>query len=97
MSAVSEVVEKLTPAVADLVEYLEQSYQPQALGFFQQVQHRLIQVDEEDDLLELFMMLSMTAFQGWQMDPLGSMMADRILGYAEQVAHTFSASDDNVH
>lgn len=87
----------MTPAVTDLVDYLEQSYQPQALAFFQQVQHRLAHVDEEDDLLELFMMLSMTAFQGWQMDPMGSMMADRILAYAEQVAHTFSASNDNVH
>ena len=97
MIAVNDIVEKLSPAVADLVDYLEQSCQPQALAFFQQVQHRLSHVDEEEQLLELFLMLSMTAFKAFQMDPMGSLMADRILAYAEQIAHTLSASEDRTH
>ena len=97
MSAVAEVVAKLVPAVEELTAYLESSRQLHALQFFQQVELRLAHVQEEDDLLDLFMMLSMTAFQGFQMDPMASMLADRILAYAEQIAHTFSASDDSVH
>ncbi len=79
----------------ELVEYLRVSQQSQALAFFTEVQRRLAHVSEEDELLELFMLLSMTAFQGFTLDPLGAMMADRILAYAEQVSHAFSADDSS--
>lgn len=80
-----------------LIEHLALSGQPKPLSFFQQVQDRLDNVEEEGDLLELFMLLSMTAFQGFQMDPMGAMLADRILSYAEEIAHTFSADDATAH
>ena len=97
MTAVKNVTDALQPAVAELVAYLESSCQSQALSFFQQVQQRLHHVEKEDELLELFMLLSMTAFQGFRMDPTAAMLADRILGYAQQIADTFSADDDAVH
>ena len=56
-----------------------------------------MRVDGEEQLLELFLLLSMTAFQGFCMDPFATMMADRVLDHAQQVAHTFSADDDIVH
>ncbi|MDX1736138.1 MAG: hypothetical protein R3228_17310, partial [Halioglobus sp.] len=90
-------VGKMRPAVDELVLYLQQTGQEQAHAFFLEVQRRLQYVSEEDDLLELFMMLSMTAFQGFALDPFGAMLADRILAYAEQVSHTFSADNDAVH
>ena len=97
MAAVDEVVTSLKPAVGQLIEYLELSGQLQALAFFRQVEHRLGHVQEEDELLELFLMLSMTAFQGFQLDPMGAMMADNLLGYAQDIAHTFSADDGTAH
>lgn len=97
MSAVDDVVASLKPAISDLAEYLEITQQPQALAFFQGVQRHLEAVREEDDLLELFMILSTTAFQGFTLDPFAAMMADRVLAEAQQVAHAFSADDDQVH
>lgn len=97
MNAIHDVITTLTPNVGQLVEHLELTGQTQALSFFQQVQHRLEHVEEEDELLELFMMLSMTAFQGFQLDPLGAMLADQILAYAEQIAHTYSVSSGTAH
>lgn len=97
MTAVDEIRKSLKPPVDQIMEHLEITGQVDALGFFRQVRNGLDQVKEEDDLLELFMMLSMMAFQGFQMDPLATMIADRILAYAEQTAHTFSASDENTH
>ena len=41
MSAVSEVVDQLRPALEQLVEYLEASKQPQALEFFRSLQQRM--------------------------------------------------------
>ncbi len=97
MNAIDEVTASLKPAVAQLVEHLEISNQPQALAFFQQVLVRMDQVEDEDDLLALFLLLSTTAFQGFQLDPVGAMLAEHILAYAEQTAHTFSASDSTAH
>ena len=97
MNAVEEITEKLHQPMEELVQYLEQTGQVEAHSFFVQAQHRLAHVSEEDELLELFLMLAMTAFQGFAMDPFGAMMADRILAYAQQVSHAFSASDETAH
>ena len=97
MAAVDEVVTSLKPTVGHLIEHLELSGQLHALAFFQHVEHLLINVQEEDELLDLFMLLSMTAFQGFQLDPMGAVMADHILSYAQDIAHTFSADDGTAH
>ena len=97
MDAVDNVVASLKPAIAELTMYLEMSEQPQALEFFNAVQQQLASVREEDDLLELFMILSTTAFQGFTLDPFAAMMADRVLAEAQQVAHTFSADSGQMH
>lgn len=97
MSDIDTVVRDISAVVADLVTYLENSGQYEAHTFFTQVQDQLVQVDGEEQLLEIFLLLSMTAFQGFCMDPFATMMADRVLDHAQQVAHTFSADDDIVH
>ncbi len=97
MSDIETVVRDISAVVADLVIYLENSGQHEAHTFFTQVQDQLVRVDDEEQLLELFLLLSMTAFQGFCMDPFATMMADRVLDHAQQVAHTFSADDDIVH
>jgi hypothetical protein len=97
MSDIDTVVRDISAVVADLVIYLENSGQQEAHTFFTQVQDQLVRVDGEEQLLEIFLLLSMTAFQGFCMDPFATMMADRVLDHAQQVAHTFSADDDIVH
>ena len=97
MSNIDEVVKDMSSVVGDLVVYLESSGQPEAYAFFMQAQDRLKGVDDEEQLLEFFLLLSMTAFQGFCMDPFATMMADRVLEHAQHVAHTFSADDDIVH
>ena len=97
MSDIDTVVRDISAVVADLVIYLENAGQHEAHTFFTQVQDQLVQVDGEEQLLEIFLLLSMTAFQGFCMDPFATMMADRVLDHAQRVAHTFSADDDIVH
>ena len=97
MSDIDTVVRDISAVVADLVIYLESSGQHEAQIFFTQVQDQLVRVDGEEQLQEIFLLLSMTAFQGFCMDPFATMMADRVLDHAQQVAHTFSADDDIVH
>jgi hypothetical protein len=97
MDAVREVVERLRPEISQLVAHLARTGQVEAEAFFREAQRRLAYVCEEEQLLELFMLLSMTAFQGFVMDPFGASLADRILAYAEQVSHTFSADDERLH
>ncbi len=60
-----------------------------------QISAQLAEVREEEQLLEFFMSLSTMAFQGFALDPVGVLMADRLLLYAEQISHTFSVSGDN--
>ncbi|MEM9255206.1 MAG: hypothetical protein AAGA91_07150 [Pseudomonadota bacterium] len=97
MEAVTQIVNEMTPPVNQLVDYLQVSGQQQAHTFFIDVQRRLGFCKEEEDLFELIMLLSMTAFQGFVLDPFAAMQADRILAYAEQVSHAFSADNDTAH
>lgn len=71
--------------------------QSEALIFFSQAQQLLGRVESEEKLLELFIMLSVTAFQGFQLDPMENIMADQILAHAGRVSHAFSADSGNVH
>jgi hypothetical protein len=96
MSAINHVVEELAPALKELTAYLAVSSQSEAFDFFSHIQQRLDQVTEEE-LLEVFIMMSMMAFQGFRLDPMASMLADQILAHAEQVSHTFSADSSSVN
>ena len=69
MSAINNVVAELTPALEELVAYLAVSSQSEAFDFFSHVQQRLGQVAQEEELLEVFIVMSMLAFQGFRLDP----------------------------
>ena len=97
MATITDIVKEMTPALEQLAAYLDVSMQSEASNFFSQVQQLLGNVENEEELLELFIMLSMMAFQGFQLDPTATMMADQILAHAERVSHAFSADSGNVH
>ena len=78
-------------------KYLQQRGQIQAFGFFSQILATTQAITDEGELLELFIQLSMTAFQGFQLDPVAATIVDDILLYAEQVSQTFSVDSDTVN
>ncbi len=97
MEAIESVKAHLVPRVDGLVDYLRESQQPDALRFFARLQEHLHALSYEEELLELFIQLSMTAFQGFQLDPVAASIVDDILVYAEQTSHTFSADQGSVN
>jgi len=97
MDAINSVKTHLSPRLDGLVSYLEVSQQSDAHRFFSRLQEYLNSLTEEEELLELFIQLSMTAFQGFQLDPVAASVVDDILAYAEEISHTFSADRGSVN
>ena len=97
MEAIDSVKTSLTPRLDGLVSYLSESGQGDAHRFFSRMQQNLLVLEQEEDLLELFIQLSMTAFQGFQLDPVAASIVDDILAFAEQTSHTFSADRGSVN
>ena len=97
MFVIEHVIENLAPPLMELVAYLSVSSQSEALDFFSHVEQSLGTVTTEDELLEVFIMMSMMAFQGFRLDTIASMLADQILAQSEQVSHAFSADSSSVN
>jgi hypothetical protein len=97
MEAIDSVKAYLTPRLDGLVSYLSESGQADAHRFFSRMQQNLLVLEQEEELLELFIQLSMTAFQGFQLDPVAASIVDDILAFAEQTSHTFSADRGSVN
>ena len=97
MEAIASVKDDLNPRLEGLVAYLFESQQHQAFRFFSRLQQNLLSLEHEEELLELFIQLSMTAFQPFQLDPVAASIVDDILAYAEQTSHTFSADRGTVN
>ena len=96
-NAVEATRDALLAQLEGLIQYLNGAGDPMALGFFSQIYDMTANVEEEEQLLELFMALSSTAFQGFTLDPYAALLTDEILAFAEQISHTFSASGNSVH
>lgn len=70
---------------------------PAASVFFREVLSLLQRAREEDDLINTFIALSTTGFQGFEF-PEGTLEAiDDLLANAERIAHTFMASESARH
>ena len=87
----------MAPRLDALVEYLGESGEHRAAAFFSSLAAALAAADEEAALLEVFLALSTTAFQGFEFDAVVAAGVDELLAYAEQVSHTFSAGGGPVH
>lgn len=97
LEALSTVKQELSPRLEALVEHFSEVQELRAAAFFAQIAAALAAVEEEADLIEVFLALSTTAFQGFQFDPVGAADVDAVLAYAEQVSHTFMADSSSVH
>ena len=92
MNAVDSVKSVLLPMLGDLLTHLLDTDQAEAAAFFSRVFHDLNAVTGEEQLLEVFIELSTTAFLGIDFDNAALALIDDVLMHAEQVAATFSAN-----
>jgi hypothetical protein len=97
MNAIETVQSELQPKLEKLVVYLNETNEVMAASFFTNILVALVQLKQEEQLLELFIELSTTAFQGFLFDDTSWALTDDVLLYAERVAQTFTADDDNLH
>ena len=90
MDAISTVKSDLKPRIEELLLHLNATEQIAATAFFTKILVDLDAVDGEEQLLELFIELSTTAFLGIPFDEVALALIDDVLMNAEQVAQTFS-------
>jgi hypothetical protein len=97
VGALDSVKATLAPQMEALVEYFNATQEFRAAAFFSEIATALERVTEEADLIEVFLALSTTAFQGFMFDAAAAAAVDDVLAYAEQVSQTFMADDSQPH
>jgi len=95
MNAIESIKSDLTPKFEDLLMHLNSTDQMAASGFFTKLFVDLNAVASEEQLLELFIELSTTAFLGISFDEIALDQIDSILMTAEQISETFSVNDEH--
>ncbi len=95
MNAIESVKRDLTPKFEDLLMHLNSTDQMAASGFFTKLFVDLNAVASEEQLLELFIELSTTAFLGISFDEVALNQIDNILMTAEQISETFSVTGEH--
>ena len=94
MNAIDSVKNDLRPKFEDLLLHLNATQQMAASGFFTKLFVDLNDVTGEEQLLELFIELSTTAFLGISFDAVALDQIDDILMTAEQISQTFAITDE---
>ena len=97
MSAIDTVKAELRPKLERLIVYLNETNEVAPASFFTNILVILVGLSEEEQLLELFIELSTTAFQGFVFDDVSWALTDDVLAYAEQIAQTFMADHNAPH
>jgi len=88
---------ELEPKLDLLLMYLESVQDREAHHFFAAIQKNVQTLEQEEQVLELFIQLSMTAFQPFVLDPFAVRLTDDILVYAQQVSEAYSADTGTSH
>lgn len=68
--------------------------EPLASAFFVGLKRALAAARDEEDLIAAFVMLSTTAFQGFELPPDSLATIDALLADAERIAFTFTAAGE---
>jgi hypothetical protein len=97
MEAIAVIKAELEPRFDVLLLYLESVQDLPAHRFFNAIASNLRALEQEEQVLELFIQLSMTAFQPFVLDPFAASLTDDILVYAQQISETFSADSGTSH
>ncbi len=81
---------QLTPLLKAVLDSCEDH---RALTFFSLLAIQLHDAQEDGDLLDFFLQLSTTAFQGFLFTAEDDAVIDRLLATAEAIAHALSAGE----
>ena len=95
MNAIDSVKNDLKPKFEELLLHLNATDQMAASGFFTKLFIDLNNVSSEEQLLELFIELSTTAFLGISFDAIALDQIDDILMTAEQISQTFAITGEH--
>ena len=95
MDAIDFVKNDLRPKFEDLLTHLNATEQIAASHLFSKLFFDLNDVTCEEQLLELFIELSTTAFLGISFDAVALDQIDDILMTAEQVSQTFAITSEH--
>ena len=96
MKAIDSVKNNLLPRLQELLTHLADTDQIAAQNFFTKIFTDLNQTETEEQLLELFIELSTTAFLGIPFDDISLAIIDEILQEAEQISAAFSADGTTI-
>lgn len=93
MNAVEQTVADLTMRI-DAVLAAIGELDPTASVFFLKLRRSLVAARDEVDLINTFIVLSTTAFQGFDFPPRSLVVIDELLADAERIAFTFTAGGE---
>ncbi|HEY5646829.1 MAG TPA: hypothetical protein VIS76_12840 [Pseudomonadales bacterium] len=88
---------QLAPLAQQVIDALDADSQPLELSFFTLILIRINGMQADMDLMNVFLELSTTAFQGFVFSREQSRRIDELLGAAEDIALTLSVSSDQSH
>jgi hypothetical protein len=95
-NAVAQVKPQLITGLESILDAADDD-ELDAAVFFADVLHRLRNAQDEPELIDVFVLLSTTAFQGFTLKPNTIAMIDQVLATAEQIAATFATPTDDRH
>lgn len=97
MQAITDARNQLDPLLAALATQLGEEGQSTQQAFFNRIRTAIQHAQDEVDLAGPFMELSTTAFVGFEFSPSAAVLIDRILEKAENIAESFSNTDEASH
>ena len=97
MNMITSIQHDFRPQLQRLSNYLDLNGDRAAASFFRQIQEKLDRTRTEEELLNVFMVMSTSAFQGFTLDPFAVQVADQLLAKAQHYAVTLSADSRSEH
>lgn len=89
--------EELLPMLEALCTLIEPDGPESQLAFFRSACRGIEQAADASDLADVFLHLSMSAFQGFAFTPATSLLLDRVLERAQAVSEALSIADGERH
>ena len=97
MELVENARTQLEPLIVGVLDSLDEQVQVIETSFFTLLLIQLRQMAEDADLMNLFLELSTTAFQGFVFSESQLRLIDEVLATAEYIAFALTAEPDSAH
>ena len=90
MEIVENARNQLAPLISQVIGSLNEDAQVMEVSFFTLLLVQLNRMQEAEDLMQLFLELSTTAFQGFTFSTDQAQLIDALLATSEDIAHALS-------